>query len=92
MKEKRGTVELALPLLIAEDREKKFGTVMKLFNQRQRRLNDDKRVGELRIQMQYERKFIGKRERSWDPGHFADDLEENELAVTHRPYHPFIIL
>jgi len=100
LKEKRETLEVSLQLLCEdrdELRDKKLGGMLRNMLtggfQRPRRLTDQERVGELRVELHYDRKFVGRRERCWGTDDIAPNPdEESEQPVPHGIFPPFVIL
>ncbi|ELR24430.1 uncharacterized protein ACA1_039520 [Acanthamoeba castellanii str. Neff] len=100
LKEKRETLEVSLQLLCEdrdELRDKKLGGMLRNMLsggfQRPRRLTDQERVGELRVELHYDRKFVGRRERCWGTDDNAPNPdEESEQPVPHGIFPPFVIL
>lgn len=87
--------------LLCEDRDelrdKKLGGMLRNMLtggfQRPRRLTDQERVGELRVELHYDRKFVGRRERCWGTDDIAPNPdEESEQPVPHGIFPPFVIL
>jgi hypothetical protein len=61
--------------------------------QRPRKLTDEERVGELRVELRYDRKFVGRRERCWgEDAAVPNPDEESEPPVPHGLFPPFVIL
>jgi hypothetical protein len=101
LKEKRGTIEVGLQLLCedTQEREKGLGGMLSKmfagggFQRSGRKLADEERVGQLRVELRYERKFVGRRERCWGTDEIVGNSEEEaEHQMPHGIFPPFVIL
>jgi len=96
LKEKHLEMNVGLQLLCEDpdDRGRTFGSVIKMFTgQRTRRLTNEERQGELHVEFQCERKFLGRRERSWSARESSDQHDgEPDLQVPPNYYPPFVML